>query len=185
MRTDGDVRRHLRIRRSTRDHVCTLPRGARVGARLKLVAQVGGHARPGPATVHVLCMNMRRIPPTATKSAPIHIERFSAVVGASWLLSRPERDLKTGAATEPLPSPDQKIRTLRLCRCPPQPLTSLDCPCSVRNSPALDVFWSRARERTPRGVVSETMIGGALAASVRKAESRSPAAARSRSSTTL
>ena len=56
----------------------------------------------------------------------------------SNLPSRARRDnavLKTGEATGPLPSPDQKFRTLRLFPCPPQPLKSLDCPRFVRVLP--------------------------------------------------
>jgi hypothetical protein len=43
-------------------------------------------------------MNRRRLTPKATKSAPAHIDKFSAVVGASWLLSRRERDLKSATS---------------------------------------------------------------------------------------
>jgi hypothetical protein len=115
-------------------------RVVRVSARCcKLPAQPGsGRASSGdgvgrsPATVHVLCMNRRRLPPKATESMPTHIEKFSAVIGASWLLSRPERDLKTGEATGPLPSPDMALASLRLSSLPLQRPTCLDCPCSVR-----------------------------------------------------
>jgi hypothetical protein len=42
-------------------------------------------------------MNSRQLPPKRTKSAPTHIEKFSAVVGPSWFPSRHERDFKTAA----------------------------------------------------------------------------------------
>src|SRR5262249_28173862 len=75
MGTDGNVRRQLRTRRAGR-------------------AMLAGRE---PATVRVLSVNSRRLVPTATKNAPPTVERFSAVVGASWSLSGSPKVFKTAA----------------------------------------------------------------------------------------
>jgi hypothetical protein len=88
----GSVKQKMRVR---------LPpvTGRRAHRRVALRSRT-----PGPPTVRVLSVNRCRLVPTATKSAPATGVKFSAVTGASWSLSPPPADLKTGEATGPLPS---------------------------------------------------------------------------------
>src|SRR5262245_52154102 len=62
--------------------------------------------------------------------------RFSEVIGAFRLVSPYFSGLKTGEATGPLPSPSMELRNLRPSSRTLQPLTCLDCRCSVRVSGA-------------------------------------------------